>query len=240
MKNYSKISNKSCFAVCLVVSILYGISITYASDVEFGYKGKRGPEFWGTLCPEWFLCSEGKAQSPIDFNFEDVVFDNAPELDFDYNPTHLNIINNGHTVEVIYDPGSEIEVEGVKYELEQFHFHAPSEHTFGGGAHFPMEMHLVHKSADGGFAVVAVFIQQGGGNRALHNVWKHMPAIENEEFNFDVRVNAAEILPKDRRCLAYEGSFTTPPCTEGVLWFLMSSPIELSRNKLISSRASLM
>src|SRR5204862_6381176 len=99
---------------------------------------------------------------------------------FKYRPTHINIVNNGHTIQVNYDPGSSIELDGVTYNLIQFHFHKPSEHTLG-GKKYPMELHLVHKSAEGKLAVVGMFIDQDeADNATLAPVWQNMPTDEGE------------------------------------------------------------
>ena len=221
------------FMTLLVFVNCFGPTSLTAQEVEFGYTGKIGPEFWAELSDEWFLCSEGNSQSPIDINVEKVTLDNLPPIRFRYLWTQLNIINNKHTVEVKYDPGSTIKAGGITYELEQFHFHAPSEHTFGNGAHFVMEMHLVHRSEEGDLAVVAAFIKEGKRKKSLDAVWDNMPLITGEVFSFsDVRVHVGNVLPADRSYVAYDGSFTTPPCTEGVEWFLLKNPIELSKEQI--------
>ncbi|MCP4363297.1 MAG: carbonic anhydrase family protein [Chloroflexi bacterium] len=153
---------------------------------------------------------------------------NPADIVFNYQPSALNILNNGHTIQANYDEGSSIEVDGKPYNLLQFHFHALSEHTINGN-YSPMEMHLVHQSDDGNFAVVGVMLNNGGENAAYTPMFDNLPAQESEaETIGGVTVNADDLLPQDRGYYRYNGSFTTPPCTEGVSWFVMSTPVELS------------
>src|SRR4051794_39968661 len=133
-------------------------AVATATPVDWSYEGEAGPDEWGSLSPDFALCGDGKQQSPVDiahFTEKDLA-----NITFSYQPSKLNIVNNGHTIQVNYDEGSSIEVDGTRYDLVQFHFHAPSEHQIHGKPN-DAEMHLVHKSADGATAVIALFLQQG-------------------------------------------------------------------------------
>jgi carbonic anhydrase len=202
-----------------------------ASDpVHWGYDGEVGPEYWGSLSPEYAACSEGKEQSPVDIPATAPV--NPPGLSFNYQPSTLNIVNNGHSIQVDYDAGSSLAIGGAVYPLVQFHLHSLSEHTLS-GAHSAMELHLVHKDADGRTAVVGVMITDGAANPAYEAVLAHMPAEEGEpETISGVTVNAGELLPSEQSYYRYNGSLTTPPCTEGVTWFFMAGPVELSPEQI--------
>jgi carbonic anhydrase len=156
---------------------------------------------------------------------------------FSYQPSNLNIINDGHTIQVNYDEGSYIEVDGVRYDLLQFHFHAPSEHLIEGQPS-DAELHLVHKSAGGITAVVGLFLLQGDVENAfLAPVFDNLPAEEGQVLIIDTQVNVAYILPMGKGTYRYGGSLTTPPCTEGVNWFLMTLPIEISVDQLAAFTA---
>jgi carbonic anhydrase len=172
-------------------------------------------------------CASGREQSPINLHAAGGF---APKLEFEYWPSRTRLINNGHTVQLEYDPGSALTVDGVRYALVQMHFHHPSEHTLDGtGA--ALELHLVHKSADGKLAVVGVLLREGAANRWLEAVLHALPS-EGERAELDARINAADLLPASRRVFAYRGSLTTPPCSEGVSWFVMQSPSEISADQL--------
>jgi carbonic anhydrase len=197
---------------------------------HWGYEGEVGPEHWGELNPDWALCSTGVEQSPVDIPADTVV--NPADITFGYDPSQLTIVNNGHTIQVNYDPGSTIEVGGKSYELKQFHFHALSEHTMA-GANTPMEMHLVHQAEDGQYAVVGVFINSGDANAAFEPIWANLPAEAGDPTAIDgVMVNADDLLPGERTYYRYNGSFTTPPCTEGVQWLVLNTDISLSDEQI--------
>ena len=194
--------------------------------VHWGYEGETGPEHWGDLDPAFCVCGIGKHQSPIDIS--DAVPATLSEITFHYEPTQLNIVNNGHSIQVNYDAGSYIEVDGERFNLVQFHFHTLSEHTYN-GEFSDLEMHLVHQNAAGRYAVVGVMFDVGEENAALEPVWSHMPATAGPEQQFDLTVNAEDLLPDNRTTFRYDGSLTTPPCSENVMWVMMVTPLTLSK-----------
>jgi carbonic anhydrase len=203
---------------------------------HWGYEGEAGPEHWGSLDPSFAACGEGKSQSPVDIVHADATPQDLPNIAFHYQPTAVKIINNGHSIQVNYDPGSYIEVEGTRYDLLQFHFHAPSEHAFDGQL-LDMEMHLVHKSAEDKLAVVGVMLKGGAENAAYQPVWDNLPAEEGPEQVIDLQVNAADLLPAEQLTYRYSGSLTTPPCSEEVSWFMMTTPVELSAEQIAAFEA---
>ncbi len=145
--------------------------------VHWGYSGEYGPDNWGNIKPEYKLCDSGLYQSPIDFN--NPISSSIEKIIFNYKPASLNIINNGHTIEINYTNGSNAVIDGKKYTLLQFHFHTPSEHTVN-GKHFDMEMHLIHKNKNGQLAVIGVFIKIGNENINLNNIIVHIPDHQND------------------------------------------------------------
>ncbi|MGI9455124.1 MAG: carbonic anhydrase [Aeoliella sp.] len=201
---------------------------------EWGYSGKTGPSHWGELAPEYILAKDGKQQSPIDIR--DTLPRPLPRIDFHYRPSRIHLIYNGHTIQENEDPGGFATVSDRKFELQQFHFHAPSEHTVG-GKQFPMEMHLVHKSEDGTSGVVAVFIQEGEHNRAFDPVWDSLPDANRPQQDTEFKIDASSLLPEDTSYYSYDGSFTTPPCTEQVKWVILAQPVSLSKQQISRFRA---
>ena len=179
--------------------------------------------------------SQGKrpSQSPIDIETKDVTpaGDLAP-IRFNYQLSPLKIINNGFTVQVSYDAGSSITVNGESYELIQFHFHHPSETTID-GQKYDLELHLVHRNAQGKLAVVAVLLKSGAQNPPLRELWSYLPKdIGHEAEHKKVQLNAADFLPNDRNYYKFSGSLTIPPCTEGVTWLVMRTPVEVSPTQI--------
>lgn len=201
-----------------------------AEGKHWSYSGETGPAHWGELSPEYAACSQGKEQSPV--NITDAQRAKLPVIEFNYQPSALAVINNGHTIQVNYAPGSSITIDGKTYDLVQFHFHHVSETTVK-GKHSPLEGHLVHKSADGKLAVVAVLFDGGKANPAIATVWSNLPKSEGSENKpSGVEVNATQLLPDKFEYYTFPGSLTTPPCTEGVTWLVMSHKMTASKEQI--------
>jgi carbonic anhydrase len=193
---------------------------------EWTYEGEHGPAHWGDVKSDYAVCKTGNNQSPIDIT--SAVKADLPLIQFSYKPGPLRIINNGHTIQVNYPEGSFITVGGKQYQLIQFHFHHPSEEKIN-GKNFDMVAHLVHKDAEGNLAVVAVLMKKGQANTFIKTLWEHLPKEEGkEEVLADVMIDPSELLPSQRAYYTFPGSLTTPPCTEGVTWFVLKTPVELS------------
>lgn len=196
---------------------------------HWGYEGDHGPERWGHMSSDFKACSEGRTQSPIDLS--NAAQEDLSDIKFNYKGSKLNVVNNGHTVQVNYDGGSSIEVDGSEYNLVQFHFHTPSEHTVDGKS-YGNEMHLVHKNDKGHLAVVGVLVEEGNEHKAYKDIWANLPRNANEKKSVDMNISVAELLPQERDYFTYAGSLTTPPCSENVKWIVLKSPIEMSGEQI--------
>lgn len=197
--------------------------------VHWGYTGDSGPEHWGDLSPDFKLCKEGRKQSPIDITGTKPA--ELAAIEINYQEVPLEILNVGHTIDVIYPPGSTMKVEGETFQLAQFHFHTPSEHTVAGKP-FVMEAHLVHKNSDGTLAVLGIFMKEGNENPFIAGIWEHMPSEAGKTVAPEARVNVADFLPSDLGYFNYSGSLTTPPGTEGVQWRVLKTPVEVSSEQV--------
>ena len=198
-----------------------------ANKPHWGYIGEEGPNNWGKLSPEFSICKSGRTQSPINIDSSAIGAD-LPRLEINYGNSPLKVINNGHTIQVNYESGSFLNIDGESYELLQFHFHHPSEHKIDNQS-FPMELHLVHQNHKGAFAVLGVLLKQGEENKTLESIWKALPKTEGSEQTIaDVTINASNLLPADRSSYRYHGSLTTPPCSENVHWIVLQKPVEVS------------
>jgi carbonic anhydrase len=195
---------------------------------EFGYKDAVGPNNWGTL-PGSALCSTGTKQTPIALGGLTQLPLSLFSPAFSYSLSPVRMFNDGSTVQFEYLPGSFIAVGGQRYRLAQFHFHTPSEHTLN-GQQYPLELHLVHVDDNGAPAVVVgVFITTGAENAALATAFRNLPKKEGDISEpSGAFINAAALLPSNRTLFTYEGSLTTPPCSEGIQWFVMANPIQMS------------
>src|SRR5581483_11422558 len=196
-------------------------------ELHWSYNGSGGPENWGKLKAEYALCERGTRQSPIDIR-DGAKLELEP-LRFDYKPSPLRILDNGHTVQVNYIEGSSITVSGERYQLKQFHFHKPAEERIEGRS-FALVAHLVHQAVDGRLAVVAVlFDAREQDNTFLRGLWPHLPLEPGREVvNPEVTIDANALLPDKRSYYTYIGSLTTPPCSEGVRWLVLKTPVEVS------------
>ncbi|MCB9942559.1 MAG: carbonic anhydrase family protein [Geminicoccaceae bacterium] len=196
---------------------------------HWSYSGPDGPEHWGDLSPDYKACATGKAQSPIDLaSARRGVHE---DLQFHYGRVPLQIRNNGHTLQIDYAPGSWLDIEGMRYELLQFHIHAPSEHVVDGRS-APMEVHLVHQNRHGQLAVVGVMIDAGPMNPVLAAMEAYKPPEGPPAVVPGVFVNAADLLPPRHDYFRYTGSLTTPPCSEGVAWHVLDQPMTTSLDNL--------
>lgn len=202
---------------------------TGAQDHKSGhwsYDGNQGPSHWGDLSPEFALCGTGHHQSPIDIRNPKQA--DLPPLQFDYKPSPLHIIDNGHTIMINYAPGSFIQVGDKHYTLKQFHFHRPSEEQINGQA-YEMSLHLVHADEQGNLAVVAVLLKRGSDNPLVHELWTDLPKEKEHEEQLDnVQIDVKALLPSDLGYYTFPGSLTTPPCSENVTWFVLKQPVTVS------------
>ena len=153
------------------------------------------------------------------------------DMSFDYRLTRVKMVNNGHTIQVNAERGSMLHFKGRPYKLRQFHFHEPSEHHWGGKG-FTMEMHLVHQDSNGHVVMVAVLMELGAENMAMATFWDQLPSTVGKLLVTDVKFNPQYLIPKAKHYFSYEGSLTTPPCTEGVQWVVFQQPIQISVGQL--------
>jgi carbonic anhydrase len=206
---------------------------TAAHAVHWAYEGEAGPENWGELDDAYAACSAGLTQSPIDITTP--AADDLANLVIAYRPSPLRVRNNGHTVVANYAAGSFIEVDGQRYIVDSLHYHAPSEHIVDGNA-FDAELHIVHREGKD-LAVIGILLKEGAENPAYQALLDNLPGAEGPAVNTGVTFNAADLLPEVQTTYRYSGSLTTPPCSEGVRWLVMTTPVELSATQLADFQA---
>lgn len=192
---------------------------------HWGYTGHSGPEHWAELDPAFQLCAAGRNQSPVDITGG--VEADLPALEFHYTGNAGEILNNGHTVQVNFPAGDSLTVDGHRFTLKQVHFHTPSENRIDGRS-YPLEAHFVHADDEGNLAVVAVLFEEGEENGTLAKLWSGMPMQAGEAHVLTTATTAADLLPGGHDYYRFNGSLTTPPCSEGVWWQVMKSPLTVS------------
>lgn len=232
----SSILKKMAIGSALFAATITGNTLAADDAPKWGYHGAESADKWGDLSKDFATCKLGKEQSPIDIKTAGVEKAKLDKIEFSYQPTKLSIVNNGHTVQVDYDKGSSIKIGKDKYDLLQFHFHTPSEEEID-GKEYDLVAHLVHKSADGKLAVVAVLFDRGDENKALKTFWDKLPRDAGETRNLPkTMINAADMLPANRGYFTFNGSLTTPPCSENVRWFVLKSPVTVSKDQTAGFR----
>ena len=211
---------------CVVALIVFGRAQEQHAKHNWDYSDRLGPNHWGDLSADFTTCKTGRRQSPIDIRNPKKV--DLPPIHFDYKPSPLHIIDNGHTIMINYAPGSFMFVGGKKYELKQFHFHRPSEEKIDGRG-FAMTAHLVHADPNGKLAVVAVLLQKGEDNPLVHELWNDLPKEKDKEEHLNnIQIDVARLLPADHGYYTFDGSLTTPPCSEGVTWYVLKHPVTVT------------
>lgn len=195
---------------------------------NWDYKGTNNPETWGNLSEEFALCNTGQNQSPIDLDPAATMM--TGDIELKYATVVFEVVNNGHSIQVNYPKGSYAKIGEDTYNLLQFHFHTPSEHTIAGKAS-AMEVHLVHANEAGDIAIISAMIEPGTESYDVSKVWRNIPEVGASKKSGLV-INAANLLPQDLTHTTYSGSLTTPPCSENVTWLVMKEPITLSPEQI--------
>jgi carbonic anhydrase len=200
-------------------------SAAEAAGPHWSYEGATGPSHWGALDKESAVCSAGSQQSPLDLT--GAVKSDLPALEISWRQASNTIVNNGHTIQINTPGGSGLRAGAAAYELVQFHFHAPSEHHVAGQP-YAMEAHFVHRNLSGaGLGVVGVLMTTGGANSAFAQIARAMPRVAGESSPADL--DPKGLIPASRSYWRYEGSLTTPPCSEIVDWMVLKQPMPVAQ-----------
>ncbi|MFA5664100.1 carbonic anhydrase [Castellaniella sp.] len=202
---------------------------------SWGYEGDAGPSHWGALSPEFGVCDTGRNQSPVDIH-NALPASMAPlSLQYDAGPG-ARITNNGHTIQVDFERGNDLILDGESFALVQMHFHAPAEHTIN-GRQYPFEAHLVHANDNGDLAVLGVLFEEGAPHLGLMRLWSHMPVDAGVTQPMQIKVLPSSLLPARLDHYRFSGSLTTPPCSEGVRWLVLENPVQASSQQIETFRS---
>ncbi|KAH0981070.1 hypothetical protein GBA52_008247 [Prunus armeniaca] len=210
--------------------------------IEFEYKAgsKKGPEHWGELKKEWNTCKDGKSQSPIDLRdgIATKVNSSLEHFKVSYKPAEAKIENEGPVIAIVWegDAGS-ISINGTDYILRQCHWHSPSEHSIN-GKRYDLELHMVHRAQNNNVAVVGFLYKIGEPNPFLSEVTKEIASMTDVEKDVQLGVIDPRKMKEAQTGLLvskfyrYMGSFTTPPCTEGVTWTINEQVLSVSKSQV--------
>ena len=194
--------------------------------------GADSPAHWGELAADYEACRSGRNQSPVDL--EQAIDADLHPLALHYAPMAARLVNTGHTVQIEPDNNQQAEaftLDGRRYVLQQIHFHTPSEHRIK-GHEYPLEAHFVHKDPDGNLAVIAVLYEAGAPHPLLEAIWPLIPEQAGDIRELPGPVRPADLLPRWTDYLRVNGSLTTPPCSEGVLWLVMKAHPQVSPSEV--------
>jgi carbonic anhydrase len=205
--------------------------------LAWGYSGKAGPAYWGGMSSAYATCKQGKNQSPIDVRDSTAVGTSGlADLLIEYREVAVRLAFTQQAVHVNYPMGSFLSVENRRYALSHMQFHTPSEHTLEGFA-YPMEVQIVHKDGDGNQVVLSVLFQEGEENEILIPLLANLPKKGAKPVLFSgSTLNPARLLPANIQFYQYNGSMTTPPCTENVRWHVFKQPMEASAQQIQTMR----
>lgn len=200
-----------------------------AQKPHWTYAGKEGPENWAKLSPEYAACDAGRNQSPVDI--EEAIHAVLKPIRNIQKFSAKDIVNNGHTVQISFKEGNMLVLDNAAYQMKQVHFHAPSENKIHGKS-YPLEAHFVHADSKGNLTFIGVMFKEGKENPGLAKLWLQMPNEEGAPILLKTRVIPSELMPENRSYYRFSGSLTTPPCTEGVRWILLKTPVTASKEQI--------
>ena len=218
-----------------LLSLLAGISLAETEQNHWAYTGEMGPEHWSAL--EGSACS-GIRQSPVNIIRTDANPTSNVQipLALHYSPTTqlYDAVNNGHSIQFDFAAGDEITFQGERYALKQLHFHEPSEHTLN-GVRYPLEMHMVHYNEDlDRYTVLGVLGYEGRPSPGYDELEKVLPLAVGETKPIQKPFDLENILPSTLTPrFHYQGSLTTPPCSEKVTWVIFEQPFMLSEQQVM-------
>ncbi|XP_048527785.1 alpha carbonic anhydrase 1, chloroplastic-like [Triticum urartu] len=241
-------SEKSAACVALLcMCFLVTHACDTANGVSFGYNGRTGPKHWGSLSPNFTVCSKGIYQSPINIVRDCVVHDPQMEpLKRYYTSTNATMIDNVFNIALRYnDTAGTVMVDGKKYKLKQLHWHSPSEHTIN-GKRFAVELHMVHYTDDGNITVVSILYRHGKPDHFLCQIKDKLAELSAEGCKAEKGdplpvgvVNMKELMQGEDRYFRYVGSLTAPPCTENVIWNILGEIREMTKEQAVALMAPL-
>ncbi|KAL0404875.1 UNVERIFIED_CONTAM: Alpha carbonic anhydrase 7 [Sesamum radiatum] len=226
----------SCLLLTLLFIAVNANELGIDDEILFSYVvgAKDGPENWGNLNKNWSLCGTGKTQSPINILDSEVnVTRSLGDLNRKYHPTYVLLKNKGHDIEVEWEkgPAGGIIINGDEFKLLQCHWHIPAEHTVN-GFRFDMELHIVHANNQGNIAVVGILYKLGPADDFLAKLTGYLPLATPEGYPVNGTINPSKIEIPGRKYYRYNGSLTTPPCSENVIWTVFKEVKTVSREQI--------
>lgn len=218
------------FSATLAFLLLLPFVVSASTEGKWTYEGHFGPEHWANFDVDYHMCGDGEQQSPIDIVNPHRT--SLAEITLHWQGFGWTARNTGHTIEFKSKDGGYAMIEGERFALESFHFHTPSEHAFD-GLKSEMEAHFVHRAEDGRVAVIAVMLRGGGQHQTFDRIMASSPTDQLIE-NPVPEVDLSEMVTDLGDIVRYQGSLTTPPCTENVMWTVLTDPLTISDTAILA------
>lgn len=208
-------------------------------NIPSGVTEKCEPQFTyddGPLAPSHWqgVCSAGRMQAPIDITkSEKVSIPPLPPLQMKYQTADLDMVNdcNHYLIKLRFPPNQWLKYNRKPYRLSEITFHEPGEIAVN-GKRPPMSLQLVHLAPEATFLIIEVPVVVGKENPVIKTLWEHIPEGGKEEAVGSVKINVMDLLPAEHCYYRFPGSLTHPLCNEGVTWFLLKNPIEMSEAQI--------
>jgi carbonic anhydrase len=221
------------FLTSLLACPVCAATASAADGPHWEYEGAHGAAKWGEMDSKFKACAVGAEQSPIDLSA--AIRATGDPISINWKPEAYEIVNNGHTIQANSRDGGTLAIGKRKYELKQFHFHTPSEHAIDGNR-TSMEVHFVHATPEGRLGVVGVLMVGGGKHSGFSTIMANAPKKEGSAM-LKEKMFPDAFLPKTREYFRYEGSLTTPPCSEVVDWNVFGRTIAVANKDIEAFKA---
>jgi carbonic anhydrase len=203
----------------------------FSCKADWSYSGRGSPQYWANISEKNKFCKIGFNQSPIDIKStmnNDFILN---DLRFDYKSAEIEKVKAKHYQKINFY-GKNFAFRGKKkYWLKYIEFHHPSEHLLDSNPH-SLEMQIYHKSEDEQWLAVSYFLEISNQNNDNENLYFKNLINFLKSNQIEDKFDLSKIIDEKSLSFFYEGSFTTPPCTEGVKWYIMKNPIYISKEQM--------
>ena len=212
-----------------IISLIM-VFFLFSCKVDWSYSGKGSPQNWAKISEKNKFCKIGYNQSPIDINLsmnKDFILN---DLKFDYSNAEIEKNNEKYHQKINFYGKNFVFRGKKKYWLKHVEFHHPSEHLLESSPH-SLEMQIYHKSEDEQWLTVSYFLEIASKNNNENLYFKNLINFLKSN-KIEDKFDLSKIIDETSLSFFYEGSFTTPPCVEGVKWYIMKNPIFITKEQM--------
>ena len=201
---------------------------------DWSYKDSTAPQYWANINPLYLGCAEGNQQSPINIITKNVRA-GAMQFELKYSVAKgINLVLTNNAFKIVYPQGNFLEMGGSRYQLKEIYFKTPGENAID-TLRGMLEAQFLHEDNKGNKVILSVFFVEGRANPLLDVVVKNLPTQPNKA-NFIANIDIYKLLPNNLASYQFDGSLTTPPCSQGVRWIILKQPMTISQSQVDSMR----